>query len=170
MSGAGRGLTGKTEWYTPPHIIAIARRVVGGYFTFDPASCATANRFVEADKYLTAADDALVTPWRLNAFDRVWMNPPYARGVIGQFVDCWLAEIGNASGCVLVNTDPSAAWYKKLLDRCQYFVLFNRRVAFLDDVTGEPVRGNPTTQTMFLFNPADPFAAKELGTVCKPMY
>jgi hypothetical protein len=61
------------EHYSPPEIIEAARRVFGGTIDLDPASCAEANRIVQATTYYTKEDDGLSKPW----FGHAWMNQPY---------------------------------------------------------------------------------------------
>ena len=61
-------------FYTPPHIIEIARACMGG-IDLDPASCATANETVRAPRFYDVKQDGLKQPW----FGRVWMNSPYGR-------------------------------------------------------------------------------------------
>jgi DNA N-6-adenine-methyltransferase (Dam) len=62
------------EFYTPPHIIEIARACMGG-IDLDPASCALANETVKAATFYDTRRNGLKRPW----FGRVWLNPPYGR-------------------------------------------------------------------------------------------
>jgi hypothetical protein len=62
------------EWYTPHHIIAAAREVMGG-IDLDPASCELANQTVKASTIYTKEDNGLSKPWH----GRIWLNPPYGR-------------------------------------------------------------------------------------------
>jgi hypothetical protein len=70
--------TGENEWYTPAKYIEMARKVLGE-IDLDPASSLAANDTVKAKEWF---DDGLTKPWR----GRVWMNPPYAQPLIGQFI------------------------------------------------------------------------------------
>ena len=64
----------RNEFYTPSHIIEIARACMGG-IDLDPASCAIANETVKASTYYGTRQNGLKRPW----FGRVWLNPPYGR-------------------------------------------------------------------------------------------
>jgi DNA N-6-adenine-methyltransferase (Dam) len=74
--------TGCFEWYTPPHIIEAARRVLGT-IDLDPASCREAQECVHATQFFTTTDDGLQQTWR----GRVWLNPPYSTAPIGPFIN-----------------------------------------------------------------------------------
>ncbi len=62
------------EFYTPSHIIEIARACMGG-IDLDPASCAIANETVKAARFYDTRQNGLKRPW----FGRVWLNPPYGQ-------------------------------------------------------------------------------------------
>jgi phage N-6-adenine-methyltransferase len=158
-------LSGNVEWYTPPHVLATVRAAFGREFTFDPASSAVANETVKASRYLTAADDALSTDWQLIPDDVVWMNPPYARGLIGKFVTKFL-DNPAAQAAVLVNSDTGTRWYQDLLRECDAFVLLPKRLAFIDGTTGLPVKGAAHAQTLFVFGWFHADKLSELGLVC----
>lgn len=61
------------EWYTPTSLIDAERQVMGG-IDLDPASCAEANVYVEADYYYTRRQNGLEwsNPW----FGKMHINPP----------------------------------------------------------------------------------------------
>ena len=72
------------EWYTPKEIIDAL-----GTFDLDP--CAPVNPLWQtADVMYNKNDNGLSKEW----FGRVWLNPPYSRPLIEQFVKR-LAEHGN---------------------------------------------------------------------------
>jgi ParB-like chromosome segregation protein Spo0J len=92
--------SGNNEWYTPAPFIEAARAVLGG-FDLDPASSEIANRTVKAEQIFTAEDDGLKQDWPIGS---IWMNPPYAQPLMGQFATKFAEEIRRGSeGIVLVN-------------------------------------------------------------------
>jgi hypothetical protein len=68
---ASRHSSESAEHYTPKDIVERARLALGG-IDLDPASCAEANRVVQAENYFTAEEDGFVRGWR----GRVFLNPP----------------------------------------------------------------------------------------------
>ena len=63
---------GSGEWYTPPEIVEAARATMGR-IDCDPATCAVAQRVVQADVWYDRAKDGLAQPWR----GAVLLNPPW---------------------------------------------------------------------------------------------
>lgn len=107
--------SGENEWYTPPSYIAAARVVMGG-IDLDPASSEIANRIVNAAQIFTEQDNGLVQDWPIG---RIWMNPPYAQPLMGQFAAKFAAEIRRgSSGIVLVNNATETAWFQVIGAEC----------------------------------------------------
>jgi DNA polymerase-1 len=102
--------SGNVEWYTPPEILEAARAVLGG-IDLDPASCEIAQRTVKAARYYTVADDGLAQDWH----GRVWLNTPYAAGLVGRFVEKLLAhvEAGDVTAAILLtNNATDTRWFQ----------------------------------------------------------
>jgi ParB family transcriptional regulator, chromosome partitioning protein len=98
------------EWYTPRHVIELARKALGG-IDLDPASCALAQQTVRAGAYYDKHANGLERPW----FGKVWMNPPYSRGLMAKFVGRLLHqyELGNIeAGIMLVHNCSETAWFQ----------------------------------------------------------
>lgn len=116
-----------------------------GGIDFDPASCAEANERVKAAQYST---DSLNSTWH----GRVWLNPPYSRGLCAAFADKLLAELalGNVSeAVVLVNNQTDAKWFHALLRRCDKICIVKGRIAFIQN--GVQVKGTRQGQVFFYF-------------------
>jgi hypothetical protein len=85
--GGVKPYTGDDEWYTPAKHIDRVRRVLGS-IDLDPASNLEAQKIVKAKRFFSKADDALTHPWH----GRVWLNPPYSRGLLLNFVSKLLRD------------------------------------------------------------------------------
>jgi hypothetical protein len=87
---------GNDEWLTPPEIIQAL-----GPFDLDP--CAPKKRpWPTAATHYTVEDNGLLKPW----FGRVWLNPPYGRGI-----ERWLAravEHKNVTALIFARTETEA--------------------------------------------------------------
>ena len=104
--------SGENEWYTPREYIDAARQVLGA-IDLDPASSDEANSVVQASRYFTLADDGLSKRWQ----GRVWMNPPYSRPEIEQFVAKLASSVADRdvpAAVVLVNNATETEWFATL--------------------------------------------------------
>jgi phage N-6-adenine-methyltransferase len=133
--------SGNNEWYTPAVFIEAARSVMGG-FDLDPASSEIANRTVKADRIFTAEDDGLAQEWPVG---RIWMNPPYAQPLMGQFAEKFAGEVRRGSeGIVLVNNATETAWFQTIAAECSAICFPKSRIRFLDPdgaPSGSPLQG-----------------------------
>lgn len=133
--------SGEVEWYTPAEYLDAARGVLGG-IDLDPASSAVAQRLVQARKYFTKEDDGLGKSWA----GRVWMNPPYASGLVDRFVDKLAAHYaaGDVTAAVcLVNNATDTKWFRQGADTASAICFPTGRVRFLrpDGEEGAPLQG-----------------------------
>lgn len=110
--------SGITEYYTPAPIVEAARRVMGG-IDLDPASCAAANRIVQARRFFSAAKpDEWRGPWAAwPPGVRVWMNHPFNRHWNADWIAKLLEEYeaGRISqACCITWASTSEAWFRPL--------------------------------------------------------
>jgi len=168
---AQRQTTGHQDWGTPDYILDAARLALGGEFDLDPASNAEANKRVRAAKIYTRTDDGLIPQWKS---ERLWLNPPYARGLVEKFIYKLLIEwqAGNVKQAVVItNNSTETRWAQLLAEQSSGICLLKGRVAFtlMDSVTGKYIpndKGNMTGQVVwYLGDDEDGFcmAFKELG-------
>jgi ParB family chromosome partitioning protein len=133
--------SGNNEWYTPAAFVDAARDVLGG-FDLDPASSEIANRTVRAERIFTAEDDGLAQDWPIGT---IWMNPPYAQPLMGQFADRFAAEVRRGStGIVLVNNATETAWFQTIAAECAAICFPRTRIKFVDpegNASGAPLQG-----------------------------
>ncbi|MCB8880091.1 hypothetical protein ACELLULO517_07580 [Acidisoma cellulosilytica] len=104
MSATHRNAVGESdEWFTPPSIFA----ALNCRFDLDPCQPSEGRAFlsVPCDRFLTAFEDGLTSPW--HGF--VWLNPPFGgrNGVVP-----WLSRfIDHGDGIALVCARTSAGWF-----------------------------------------------------------
>ena len=128
--------SGNNEWYTPAAIIEAARDCMGG-IDLDPASSKQAQETVRAARWFGIDDDGLAQTWA----GKVWLNPPYARGLVDRFIEKLLSE-NVAQACVLVNNATETVWAQTMLSQCSVCFLSGRvKFTALDGVLGAPLQG-----------------------------
>lgn len=115
------------EWFTPSEYIEAARRVFGGTIDLDPASCEKANEIVKATKIYTKENSGLNEYWEGN----VWMNPPYSKGLIDQFVDKIIYSGGVTAAIVLTDNKTDTKWFLELARWSSAMIFTVGRVDFL---------------------------------------
>lgn len=143
--------SGNNEWYTPQKYITAARIVMGS-IDLDPASSAKANEIVCASHYYDIAYDGLAHDW----FGNVWMNPPYARHLIGRFCEKLIVEVNAGrvkQAITLTNNATETVWFRKLALKSSAICLPKGRIKFIDgdgNATGAPLQG----QALLYIGPA----------------
>ena len=118
-----------------------ARRVMGG-IDLDPATTLEANLGINADVFYDPYDDGLYQSW----VGRVWLNPPYGRGITIR----WIRKLVNEYACgnveqavLLINNTTDRKWFRPLWDHSICFVY--KRISFIDPIYGkgsQPTHGN----------------------------
>ena len=133
--------SGETEWYTPPEIIRLAKAVMGD-IDLDPASSAEANMVVRAKRFYNFEDNGLEKPWA----GRVWLNPPYAEGLVGTFTQKLTGHVlaGEVSEAIaLVNNATETGWFQECLSVARGVCFPKGRVRFWQpgEAEGTPLQG-----------------------------
>ena len=107
-------------WLTPPSIIQAL-----GEFDLDP--CSPLNRpWDTAKNHYTIHDDGLKSDW----FGHVWLNPPYEKKVIGQFMDKMYQHY-NGIALVFGRTD-NKLWHEKIFTKASSLLFLQGRISFLN--------------------------------------
>lgn len=160
------------EWFTPPRIVELARRAMGGQIDLDPASCEEANRVVRASRYFTQAQDGLLHPWHAS---RLWMNCPYCKTATGESQqEIWTCKLiaehraGRVEQAVaLVNAATETRWFQRLFD---YVICFPKGKIKFNSPSG--IASGPTVGSAFVYfgQETDRFIEvfSELGPVIVP--
>lgn len=156
--------TGQSEWYTPREYIEAARQALGN-IDLDPASIEQANAVVQADRFYTITEDGLTQEWG----GRVWMNPPYSKGLIDGFMekmarDYLAGDVKEA--IVLVNNATETNWFQTVLRHVSAVCFPRGRVRFWgpEGETGAPLQGQAV---LYLGDEVDRFVAAfgEIGLI-----
>jgi hypothetical protein len=122
-----------------------------GAIDLDPASNAQAQRIVKAARYFTIKDDGLAHPWR----GRVWLNPPYHRGLLPAFVDKLLEEVEAervVAAVMLTNNCTDTAWFARAQATAAAICFTTGRISFLEP-GGRELGVPPQGQAFFYFGP-----------------
>jgi hypothetical protein len=153
--------TGENEWYTPGEWIERAREAMGE-IDLDPASHPLAQETVRAARFFTLADDALAQPWA----GRVWLNPPYERGLLKFFAAKLLSAYASGEvtqALMVVHSYTDVAWFHDAA-RAAASVCFPRgRVQFFAP-SGDKC-GQMHSQAFFYFGRDDAAFRRTFGEV-----
>jgi phage N-6-adenine-methyltransferase len=112
------------EWYTPPEIFD----ALGVRFGLDPCAPPGGLPWAPVERYYSARDDGLAQEWH----GRVWLNPPYGRGI-----ERWMRRLAaHANGIALVHSRTGTAWWREALASATAVCFIAGRVRFIDGRTG----------------------------------
>jgi phage N-6-adenine-methyltransferase len=141
--------SGNNEWYTPDEFLDLAREVMGA-IDLDPASCEAAQARVAAAAYFTEEDDGLTKDWN----GRVWLNPPYAQPLIGQFVDKLTSEIeaGRVTEAILLtNSATDTSWFHEAAEASKSICFTRGRLRFVPADPSREANSPAQGQAFFYF-------------------
>lgn len=105
--------SGDPEWWTPKKYIEAVREVMGR-IDLDPASCARANKIIQAKKFYDRQTNGLDKKWE----GRIFLNPPYAKEG-PEFIEKFFNDFGSSfkEGIILVNARATDAdWFQPLFE------------------------------------------------------
>jgi hypothetical protein len=123
------------EWLTPPEIVKKL-----GEFDLDP--CTPINPpFTHAKENYSIIDDGLKREW----FGRVYMNPPYGRGM-----ELWLEKLklhGNGIALIFARTETKC-FFSHIWDDADALLFVKGRIKFYN-VLGEQ-KGSPGSPSIFV--------------------
>jgi phage N-6-adenine-methyltransferase len=142
------------SWFTPPEYLDAVRAVLGG-IDLDPFTSADANIAVGATHIFTPEKSAFDHDWRVCDRPRVFMNPPYAAGMIGRAVNRFLNQYDIRrfdEGIVLVNNATDTRWFEALATTCHAICFTDHRISFWSN-DGKSASGNTRGQAFFYFGP-----------------
>jgi hypothetical protein len=154
----------KNSWGTPEYILDAVREAFGGQIDCDPASNAKAQERVRARHWYGEG-----SPFGEDGLDpnidwcgKVFLNPPFGRGLVQPFADALDAEWVCAADhprqatikahAVLVNADTATRWFRAFAAVSDYVLFFNKRVRFLHPTTGERLGAQQRTQCLLVRN------------------
>lgn len=110
------------EWSTDPAVFAALDREFG---PFDIDVCASPTN-AKCPRYFTTADDGLSQPWT----GKVWMNPPYGRGIHNWMRKAAEAGIRGSIVVCLVPARVDAAWWREATATASLVRIFPGRIRF----------------------------------------
>jgi hypothetical protein len=125
----------KVEWLTPPELVKKL-----GKFDLDPCSPINAP-FLHAINNFTTNDDGLSQKW----FGRVYLNPPYGRGM-----ELWLEKLkfhGNGIALIFARTETKC-FFEHIWNDADAILFVKGRIRFYH-VTGIQA-GTPGAPSVFI--------------------
>lgn len=143
----------RDTWVTP---YALAMKL--GPWDLDP--CSNERSHIIAAKTFDLelrGQDGLRLAKFVSRSTRAFINPPYSRGMVEQFVDAY----AHTMFCFLLRFDPSTEWFRKLMLRTELVCVLNERINFEPPPGVEPHHklSNPFPHALFYRRECDVTAA-----------
>ena len=135
--------SGNNEWYTPAEYISSVQEVLGD-IDLDPASNDLANRWIKAKVYYDKDNNGLDKRWK----GRIWLNPPFSRDLMTQFIDKLISSKRVTEYICLTNASTDVTWFHKMMDDADAICFTKGRISFVND-KGIPTKGNSRGQAFF---------------------
>lgn len=137
-----------TEWYTPPHIIELARAVLGE-IDLDPASHRIPQEWIRANTFWTN-EPVLINPLNRGWFGKVWLNPPFDDSA------AWCRKLEEEyhagqvkEALLLVNSNLGYKWFEQLW-RAWPCCCLTERISFINE-SGKQFGQSKRGQTILYF-------------------
>lgn len=121
MGGHHSARPGTEIWLTPRPII----EALGGHESFDLDPAAAVDQpWPTARRHYTIRDNGLIMPWA----GRVWLNPPYSRSLVRQFMGRMAAH-GNGLALIFARTE-TAHFHQYVWPVADAVLFFEGRITF----------------------------------------
>lgn len=156
--GAGPG-----NWRTPPEVFNRLNRVFqfdyDAFASHENALCSTystpegtfSGRTLDGAPMFDCERDGLTHPW---VGLRVFMNPPYGRGILAEAMAKAASERDNAQLIVaLIPANTDTGWWHEYVKPYGEVHLLKGRIQFLDPETGKPGGSPPGGSAVVVYYP-----------------
>lgn len=150
------------EWLTPPYVLD----ALGGAESFDLDPCAPVERpWPTARMHYSVLDNGLRLPWN----GRVWMNPPYTRPAISDFLNR-LADHGRGVALIFARTETDL-FFRHVWDRASALLFIRGRLHFHfpDGLRAPANSGAPSVLCAYGIDDADVLASCEIDGQFVPL-
>lgn len=147
----------KNSWGTDPVIF----NAMNKEFNFSLDAAANDDNH-KCEAYLTKEDDALKCDWskiELGLHNRrlvksVWINPPYGKGFIKQFMNKCIEQKGKGVTSVLLVPATLDAQWLPINEISEIRIVTGGRLSFYHPITGKKVNGNTKGSMFVIFRPS----------------
>ena len=126
-----------SAWATPPDLLERLYEALGSEFDLDPCSPGALQSRVQATRHLVEADNGLAHAWR----GRVFMNPPYGRGLISAWTAKARLETETKRADLVIGLVPARTdtrwWHADVVGNAAVWLL-RGRLSFGDGTNPAP--------------------------------